>query len=104
MIDNQGIEFNVPSRPLLIEERELDSFASELEEPREEKIQEKEQEQFNTFDRDWLLRRCGEYITNSGSSAFTDTALCTDLFTILRSKNNGKIKKATNNEVYCDDK
>lgn len=89
LIDNQAIEFNVPSRPLLIEERELDSLAQGLEEPPAESVQE-EVVAFNEYDRDWLLRRCGEYIATSGSSAFTATGLCTDLFTILRSKDSGK--------------
>ncbi|KAH8550563.1 hypothetical protein BGW37DRAFT_69123 [Umbelopsis sp. PMI_123] len=84
-IDNQNIEFHIPSRPLLIEEQELDSLVLELEQATEESVQQTTRE-VDTFDRDWLLHRCSEYIQGSGSTAFTDTTLCTDLFTILRSK------------------
>jgi hypothetical protein len=74
----------------LIEEQELDSLVLELEQATEESVQQTTRE-VDTFDRDWLLHRCGEYIQGSGSTAFTDTTLCTDLFTILRSKESGKL-------------
>ncbi|KAG2182998.1 hypothetical protein INT44_005979, partial [Umbelopsis vinacea] len=86
-VDNQNIDFHLPSRPILIEEQELDSLVGEIEQSTEEIVQETAPE-VNEYDRDWLLQRCSEYIRRSGSTAFTDTALCTDLFTILRSKEN----------------
>jgi hypothetical protein len=72
----------------LIEEQELDTLVEEIERSSEEIVRETTPE-VNAFDRDWLLHRCSAYIKRSGSTAFTDTALCTDLFTILRSKENG---------------
>lgn len=74
----------------MIEEQELDTLVEEIERSPEKIVQETTPE-VNEFDRDWLLHRCSTYIKRSGSSAFTDIALCTDLFTILRSKENGKI-------------
>jgi hypothetical protein len=75
----------------LIEEQELDSLVGEIERSTEDTVQQTTPE-VNAFDRDWLLHRCSEYIQRSGSTAFTSTALCTDIFTILRSKENGNAR------------